>query len=72
MNLRKQISERPWILAVAVTLLVFLWMYSGSFEPQQLKTTEIVTAQGSDIEMLTRVQVRNQLAFERGDHILDQ
>ena len=62
MNLRKQIGERPWILAVAVSLLVVLWMVSGSFEPQQLRSTESIDAGGTDAGMLTRVQVRTQLA----------
>ena len=63
-NLRRQISERPWILAVAVSLLVVVWMYSGSFEPQQLKTTETVAAEGGGAGVLTRVQVKNQVAEE--------
>jgi multidrug efflux system membrane fusion protein len=63
-NLRKQISERPWILAVAVSLLVFLWMYSGSFGPRKLKTTETVAADTGGSDALTRVQVENQLAEE--------
>jgi multidrug efflux system membrane fusion protein len=62
MNLRKQISERPWILAVAVSLLVLLWMYSGSFEAPELNTTETVSAPGTAPGMLIRVQVRSQLA----------
>lgn len=62
MNLRKQISEHPWILAVAVSLLVFLWMFSGSFKPPTVNTTEIVRAQGAEPGALTRVQVRTQIA----------
>jgi multidrug efflux system membrane fusion protein len=62
MNIRKQVSERPWILAVAVSLLVVLWMVSGSFEPRQLNTTETIGGNDSDNGALTRVQVRTQLA----------
>ena len=63
-NIRRQISERPWILAVVVSLLGILWMYSGSFEPQQLKTTKTVAAEGGGAGVLTRVQVKNQVAEE--------
>ena len=63
-NLRKQISERPWILAVAVSLLVVLWMDSGSFGPQELKTTQTVAADSGRSDALTRVQVQNQVAEE--------
>ena len=63
-KIRRQISERPWILAVVVSLLVILWMYSGSFEPQQLKTTQTVAAEGGGAGVLTRVQVKNQVAEE--------
>jgi multidrug efflux system membrane fusion protein len=63
-KIRDQISERPWILAVAVSLLVVLWMYSGSFGPQELKTTETVGAGGSESGALTRVQVQSQFAEE--------
>jgi multidrug efflux system membrane fusion protein len=62
MNLRQQISERPWILAVAVSVLVLLWMYSGSFEAPTLNTTETISAPGTAPGMLTRVQIRSQLA----------
>ena len=64
MNLRKQIAERPWILAVSVSLLVVLWMYSGSFGPQEIVTTEIVSAGGRDAGLPTRVQVKTQVAGE--------
>jgi multidrug efflux system membrane fusion protein len=62
MNIRKLIGQQPWMLAVAVSLLVIVWMYSGSFDPQQLNTTETISAAGTEAGSLTRVQVRTQLA----------
>lgn len=62
MNVREQISERPWILAVAVSLLVVVWVASGSLKPRQLETADTVGAPGFEEGALTRVQVRTQLA----------
>jgi multidrug efflux system membrane fusion protein len=62
MNLRKQIGERPWILAVAVALIVVLWMASGAFSPQQIDGSKTISGGNSHEGTLTRVQVRNQVA----------
>ena len=47
-----------------VSLLVVLWMYSGSFGPPQLKTTQTIAADGGGAGQLTRVQVKSQVAEE--------
>jgi len=62
MSIRKLIGQQPWILAVAVSLLVVLWMYSGSFDPRQLDMTETIGATEADSGVLTRVQVQTQVA----------
>jgi multidrug efflux system membrane fusion protein len=62
MSIRKLIGQQPWILAVAVSLLVLLWMYSGSFDPRQLDMTETIGATDADSGVLTRVQVQTQVA----------
>jgi len=62
MNLRKQIGERPWILAVAVALIVVLWMASGAFGPQQIDSSKTISGGSTREGALTRVQVRSQVA----------
>lgn len=65
MSPRKIISQRPWILAVAASLLVVLWMYSGSFN--KTETVESfsnikVSGAGAEPGALPRVQVQNRFA----------
>lgn len=62
MNVRKQIGERPWILAVAVALIVLLWMLSGTLGPNQTETSATIAGGNNPQGALTRVQVRNQVA----------
>jgi len=62
MNLRKQIGERPWILAAAVALVVVLWMVSGSFGPEPIESSKTLVGGSSPAGTLSRVQVRNQIA----------
>jgi multidrug efflux system membrane fusion protein len=62
MNLRKQINERPWILAIGVALAVLLWMLSGSFGPKSIETSKTIASGTGQAGALMRVQVRNQVA----------
>jgi multidrug efflux system membrane fusion protein len=62
MNLRNQIGERPWILAVGVALVVLAWMFSGSFETRPIESSTTISGESSEAGMLARVQVRNQIA----------
>ena len=62
MNIRAQISKRPWILAVMVTLVVVGWISSGLFQPQELEVSDVVGADNREAGALTRVQVRTQNA----------
>jgi multidrug efflux system membrane fusion protein len=62
MNLRKQIGDRPWILAAAVALIVIMWMASGVLGPEQAETSKTIAGGGGPSGTLTRVQVRNQVA----------
>ena len=62
MNLRKLIGERPWILAVAVALVVLLWMGSGVFAPNSDESSVTIAGGSSPGGALTRVQVRSQVA----------
>jgi len=62
MNLRNQIGERPWILAVAVALVVLAWMFSGSFGPKSIDSSTTLAGGTGQAGALTRVQMRNQIA----------
>ena len=62
MNLRTQIGERPWILAVAVALVVLAWMFSGSFDEKSIESNTVISGGTGQAGALTRVQIRNQIA----------
>ncbi len=62
MNVRQQIGERPWILAVAVALVVLAWMFSGSFDEKSIESNTVISGGTGQAGALTRVQIRNQIA----------
>jgi multidrug efflux system membrane fusion protein len=64
MNLKKKIQDRPWILAVLVTLIVALWMYSGSISRDLTNKQEMQAAAAAPqaVAGLTRVRVSQQIA----------
>ena len=62
MNVSKQISERPWILAVGVAFAVLAWMFSGSFSSKPLGGSTTIESGTHQAGTLTSVQVRNQVA----------
>ncbi len=67
MSLSKQISQRPWILAVAVSLSVVLWMLSGSLYRDKTETSDSfsntkVHSTTTEHGTLPRVQVSSQFA----------
>ncbi len=61
MNIRKTISDRPWILAVVVTVLVVAWLTSGSLSRDR-NSNGNGTADVGSIDVVPRVQVREQNA----------
>jgi multidrug efflux system membrane fusion protein len=63
MNLKKRIQDRPWILAVLVTLLVGIWIGSGSLSRNGSHESESSTVAGqSESSELIRVKVARQIA----------
>lgn len=63
MNFKKQIEERPWILAVSAALLVAVWLLSGLSDDQEILGAQQVAAGGdTGANGLVRVQVRTQAA----------
>ena len=62
MNIKQVIADRPWILAICVSLLVVLWMWSGTLNDEAPTTSGNVIAGGQSDSSLTRVQVRTQVA----------
>jgi multidrug efflux system membrane fusion protein len=64
MNLKKLIQDRPWILAVLVTLLVMLWIGSGTLSRNSaVHESESSTIAGTSTPSdLTRVKIVRQIA----------
>lgn len=68
MSLRNQISDRPWILAVAVSLLVILWMASGSLNNDNANdsvesfSNAKIGGDASNADTPLRVQISSQFA----------
>ena len=63
MNLKKQIEQRPWILALLVSLAVIIWLLSGlTNEDEVFVTQQVTTGTGEQAEGPVRVQVKTQAA----------
>jgi multidrug efflux system membrane fusion protein len=62
MNIRHQISKRPWILAVLVVMIAAAWMYSGTFQPENIPVSTRVGSNADGSNEIARVQVRRQNA----------
>ena len=63
MGLKKEIAQRPWLLALGAFVLVAMWMLSGISRQREFGSeyAQPVFAPGSDIEVV-RVQVQFQHA----------
>lgn len=63
MNLKKQVEQRPWILAVLVSLAVVIWLLSGFGDDEEVYVTQqVATGAGETAEGAIRVQVQTQEA----------
>ncbi|MDH3976901.1 MAG: efflux RND transporter periplasmic adaptor subunit [Gammaproteobacteria bacterium] len=62
MNLRNQISQRPWILAIAIAVIVVIWMYSGTDEQAGPTQTAAVASGNGSPDQLVAVQIASQYA----------
>lgn len=62
MSIRNLIAKRPWILAVAVTVLVVAWLATGIVGPRAPGNARPGTVTVGNTETVTRVQVSSRIA----------